>query len=450
MKLSWIFSLIVLLLLFGAAALWMAFSQTVGGIIWLMEGIVGLCLCLLAVFYFKVIKPMQTITNGVYLLQGKDFSSRLARVGQPEADRIVDMFNSMMHNLKEQRLSVREQNHFLDLLIKVSPMGIVIVDADNGKIATINPAASEFLDVAEEKAVGMTFDNIGSTLAHTLTSLAKDESAVVRTDDSMVYRCSRRAFLDKGYAHPFYLIEKLTDEVRVAERRGYEKVIRVIAHEVNNSMGSVGSMLDTLSMLNSSNADIKELIDVCTGRCHSLSKFITSYADVVKIPEANLREMSLNEAVESMRLLLESLCSPFGVELTIKYSDVSSGSEVPSNKYSDVPPRVKLDTVLFEQAMMNIVKNAVESVVQCRRPGEGRVSIEISSNPATIQVIDNGPGISDEASKKLFSPFFSTKPDGQGLGLILISDILRKHNCRFRLHTEPSDSLTRFTIQFPR
>ncbi len=436
MKLSWIFSLIVVLLLFGAAALWLAFGQTASEIVWLMEGIVGLCLCLLMVFYFKVIRPMQAITNGVYLLQGKDFSSRLSRVGQPEADRIVDMFNSMMQSLKEQRLSVREQNHFLDLLINVSPMGIVIVDAGDGKITTINPAACEFLVVTEKEAIGRGFADLDSALARTLASLKKDESEVTRLDDSMVYRCSRRAFLDKGYAHPFYLIEKLTDEVRIAERRGYEKVIRVIAHEVNNSMGSVGSMLDTLSMLSSSDHEIKEFIDVCSGRCRSLSHFITLYADVVKIPDANLLPMSLNDAVGSMQLLLESLCSPSGVALSVTFCDAN--------------PHVRLDSVLFEQAIINIVKNAVESISQSCRQSEGRISIVISSNPATIRVIDNGAGISDEASSKLFSPFFSTKPDGQGLGLILISDILRKHDCRFRLYTDPTDHLTRFTIRFPK
>lgn len=436
MKLSWIFSLIVLLLLFGAAALWLAFGQTAGEVVWLMEGVVALCLCLLMVFYFKVIKPMQTITNGVYLLQGKDFSSRLSRVGQPEADRIVEMFNSMMNSLKEQRLSVREQNHFLDLLIKVSPMGIMIVDADTEKITTINPAACEFLDIPEKEFIGKRLDDIESALARTLASLKKDESEVTRLDDSMVYRCSRRAFLDKGFAHPFFLIEKLTDEVRLAERRSYEKVIRVIAHEVNNSMGSVGSMLDTLSMIGSPDKDVTELIEVCTGRCRSLSRFITSYADVVKIPDADLRTMSLNDAIGSMQLLLESLCTPSGVALTVEFSDDN--------------PKVRLDSVLFEQAIINIVKNAVESISQRRDEVAGHVSIAISANPATIEITDNGAGISDEASSKLFSPFFSTKPDGQGLGLILISDILRKHNCRFRLRTDPSDRLTRFTIRFPK
>lgn len=436
MKLSWIFSLIVVVLLFGAAALWLTFRQMAGEVVWLMEGIVALCLCLLMIFYFKVIKPMQTITNGVYLLQGKDFSSRLSRVGQPEADRIVDMFNSMMQNLKEQRLSVREQNHFLDLLIQVSPMGIVIVDAGDEKITTINPAACEFLDVPEKESIGKGFGDIDSSLARTLAALKKDESEVIRLDDSMVYRCSRRSFLDKGFAHPFYLIEKLTDEVRIAERRGYEKVIRVIAHEVNNSMGSMGSMLGTLSMLNAYDSEIKELIDVCSGRCRSLSRFITSYADVVKIPDANLREMSLNGAIGSMQLLLESLCSPSGVVLSVTFCDAD--------------PHVRLDSVLFEQAIINIVKNAVESIGQiCPQQG-GQVSIVISSNPATIRIIDNGSGISEEASSKLFSPFFSTKPDGQGLGLILISEILRKHDCRFRLYTDPTDRLTRFTIRFPK
>lgn len=84
---------------------------------------------IIAIWYYrKIILPMRGIANGMDLIRAQDFSSRLTKVGQPEADRIVDMFNTMMHRLKTERLRIREQNHFLDLLISVSPMGIMILD----------------------------------------------------------------------------------------------------------------------------------------------------------------------------------------------------------------------------------------------------------------------------------------------------------------------------------
>ena len=95
---------------------------------------------------------------------------------------------------------------------------------------------------------------------------------------------------------------------------------------------------------------------------------------------------------------------------------------------------VKADTVLLEQVMVNVVKNAVESIGD--RP-DGRVKVSVGGSPVKIEVVDNGGGISPEASRHLFAPFFSTKPGGRGLGLMFVADILEKHGCAFSLRTDP-------------
>ena len=102
--------------------------------------------------------------------------------------------------------------------------------------------------------------------------------------------------------------------------------------------------------------------------------------------------------------------------------------------------------------MVNIVKNSTESIMSSGR--EGKIEISLNANPPRIEITDNGAGISVEASKKLFSPFFSTKRGGQGLGLMMVGDILSQHGCKFSLRTdEPtgeSTPLTRFKIEFKR
>ena len=119
-------------------------------------------------------------------------------------------------------------------------------------------------------------------------------------------------------------------------------------------------------------------------------------------------------------------------------------------------PDVKLDSSLFEQVLVNIIKNAAESIApegksivaedESPEP-KGEIIIRTLS-PATIEVIDNGRGISKETEAKLFSPFFSTKPNGQGIGLIFIREVLMRHGCTFSLRTY-SDGLTKFRILFP-
>lgn len=431
MRVVWAFLLIIACLLTVAAGLYYfdatdnewAFRVSMGALV--------VTFILLIPLYRIAVKPMKSLSNGVNLLRGQDFSSRLAPVGQYEADRIVDMFNGMMSTLKEERLHVREQNHFLDLLIGVSPMGILIL-GDKKNIATSNKAAASFLGYdSPEELCDVSLDGCDSQLGRVLARLGDDETQTVRLNNSMIYRCSRLSFMDKGYSHPFILIERLTEEVMKAEKKSYEKVIRVIAHEVNNTMGGIRSILDTIGDIvaeDEVDPAFAEVLDVCRLRCIAMSEFITNFANVVKIPDATLRMTDLNSIVASEKILLESMCIKHDIKFTMLLSEN--------------PIEVALDSVLFEQVLINIVKNAVESIGT-----GGEVSITTYSNPPSIVIADNGPGISSQAVEKLFSPFFSTKENGQGIGLMFISEALHKHGCRFSLET-CDDGITRFSIFF--
>ena len=134
---------------------------------------------------------MDTIGNGMDLLREQDFSSRLTPVGQKEADRIVLVFNRMMEQLKDERLRLREQNHFLDLLVSVSPMGLIILTLD-GHVSMINAAALRYLDyVTDDEVKGCLLCELTSPLAEEIERIPKDASKTVRLSDSMIYRCSR-------------------------------------------------------------------------------------------------------------------------------------------------------------------------------------------------------------------------------------------------------------------
>lgn len=421
---------LILLALSGALAYWATHLPDSRLPYYIMEGTVAFILIYLIVFYNKIVKPMHTIGNGMELLREQDFSSRLSPVGQYEADRIVNIFNRMMDQLKNERLRLREQNHFLDLLIQASPMGVIITDLD-GNISQANPMAIKMLGIHFENLLNKPMEKIDSPLATELAALNKEETRVVRLNDANIYRCTFTFFIDRGFQHPFYLIERMTDEVIRAEKKAYEKVIRMIAHEVNNTTAGITSTLDTVEQALATEKDMEEICDVmrvCTERCFSMSKFITRFADVVKIPEPALSRNSLNETATTCVRFMEGLCNDHHIQLTLQCApDVGT---------------VKLDTSLFEQVLVNIIKNAVESIGQ---NGEIRIT---TTAPASLEVADNGPGISKETEEKLFSPFFSTKPHGQGIGLIFIREVLNRHGCTFSLRTY-SDGWTRFRISFP-
>ena len=431
MKLKSLFCILAFLLAVVWAVLLFIATKENGWRFYLIEGLITLTLVYLIYFYRKVIKPLNSIAGGMDLLRAQDFSSRLAPVGQREADRIVQVFNRMMDQLKEERLRLREQNHFLDLLISVSPMGVIILTLDE-KISMANKASLEFMDEGEEEnLIGKSMDELTGTLAEELKRLPKGATETIRLSNSRIYRCSRLSFIDRGFAHPFYLIESLTADVMKAEKKAYEKVIRMIAHEVNNSVAGITSTLDTVNgalQTMDNTEDLQEVMKVCIERSFSMSRFITNFADVVKIPEPQLEEVSLNERVIFCKRFMENVCQSRNINLQMDLCKEN--------------PTVNIDTSLFEQVLINIIKNSAESIGK-----KGCITIRTSTSPLMLEIGDTGKGISKETEAMLFTPFFSTKPNGQGIGLIFIREVLMKLNCNFSLRTYP-DGITRFRICF--
>lgn len=399
--------------------------------IWL-ELIVVTAVILLVLFYKRVVKPIHLIGNGMELLKEQDFSSRLGKVGQSDADRVVEVFNRMMDQLKNERLHVREQNHFLDLLVNASPMGVIILDLDR-RILSMNPAACRILGgIQLQDWLGKSLVTLGSPLVEELQTLPLFGSRTVRLGDASIYKCTRSSFVDSGYNHTFYLIESLRDEVFKAERKAYEKVIRMISHEVNNTTAGITSTLDTLESTFEGmpdKQDICEVLQVSIDRCYSMSRFITNFADVIRIPEPCCRPTSLNQVASACKRFMETVCQEKEIDLRLTLCEPS--------------PIVSLDSALFEQVLVNIIKNAVESIGK-----EGSIHIQTYANPPSMEISDTGKGIDKETASKLFTPFFSTKPNGQGLGLIFIREVLDKHHFLFSLRTYP-DGFTRFKIAFP-
>lgn len=399
MKLKHYFLLLAVgIVLLASVALFATFRSH-PTLFYVTEGFVVLILFYLWYFYRKTIRPYDTLIGGMELVRELDLTTRLAPSGQHETDIIVRTFNDLLGRLRSEHLRLEEQYTFLNLLIDASPMGVIQCDLD-GNTTSMNPAAREMLSPSIEE---------------TIHALPLGETTTVRIPGGpQLFRISHLSFPDRGFQHPFFLIESLTSEIRLAEKAAYERVIRMIAHEVNNSVaGIIGSLT----------GDEAE-------RLTALSSFVSRFAEVVKIPQPQLQLCDLSEEVEACRPFLENLCTQAHVHIDFHLTDEA------------VP--VHLDTVLFQQVLINIVKNAVESIGTT----QGLVTLEVTT-PATLTITDNGHGIPPAIAKNLFTPFFSTKPQGQGLGLLLIRDILTSHHCTFNLLTDPEDHLTRFTIQFP-
>lgn len=428
MRLIHIYVTLILLLL-TLCGLLLFYSVGQGTAFYVAEGMVILAIFFIILFYKLVMKPLKAISIGIGLLKAQDFSTRLRRVGQYEADNIIDTFNPLIEELRKRQIIQQEQNHLFNLIMEASPLAIIMVD-DCGKITMCNSMASTLLG---EGIDTKNLSDVNNRLAHCLSSLNLNQCEVLRLSDAEIYRCSRLAFMDDGYSHTFYTIEILTAEVAAAERRAYERVIRQMAHEVNNTMGSVNATLDAVKQMfndDDSAHDAIAAIDACREHSTSLSSFISRYADVVKIPAPSPVKADLNSVIASSWILLEAMCTKSGIKL---------------RHFIDNQPLVAdIDIPMIEQVLVNIVKNSIES------KNTTYVEISTDSRKRTLTVTDNGQGISSGNAPHLFSPFFTTKRAGQGLGLTLIKHILRNHGCHFSLATSSEDKLTRFTVSFPR
>jgi nitrogen fixation/metabolism regulation signal transduction histidine kinase len=159
MRIKGFFGILVFLLLVLGGGLLFLSSRLNLIYFYIGEGLVLFILCYLPFFYRKIVKPLNSIGSGMELLREQDFSSRLSPVGQYEADRIVNVFNRMMEQLKNERLRLREQNNFLDLLIKASPMGVILTTLDED-LSELNPMAQKMLGVRQEDVLGKKMNEI--------------------------------------------------------------------------------------------------------------------------------------------------------------------------------------------------------------------------------------------------------------------------------------------------
>lgn len=250
--------------------------------------------------------------------------------------------------------------------------------------------------------------------------------------DTEIYRVSRLSFMENGFKRPFILIEKLTDEIRKAEKNAYGRVIRTIAHEVNNTIGGLRSFMESLIETECAEGMLRELAVSCMEGCGHLTEFIRGYAEVVRLGEPVFQQTDYNEAIRAELPFLKSILSQ---EVTV-VTDLCEPS-----------PVIQMDRAMMRQTLINIVKNAGESIMETgRKDGMIRITTRAGSEGWSIEIEDNGKGISDDEAAMIFNPFHTTKRNGQGLGLTLTAEILRRHGFRFSLLTvEPGRTVFRIS-----
>ncbi|WP_229239383.1 sensor histidine kinase [Emticicia agri] len=387
--------------------------------------------------YNDLIAPIRLLMTGVDAMRDKDFSVKFLKIGKIEMDTLIDVYNGMVDQLRHERTQQEQQHYFLEKLVQTSPTGILILDFDD-KIANINPKVCEILGMEAKDLIGQSIFDFDKVLLQAIGTLKTGESRTISLNGIQTYKCQKSHFIDRGFPRFFVMIEELTAEILTAEKKAYGKVIRMMAHEVNNSIGSVNSILDTTIQLQENESDIKYALEIAIQRNDHLNYFMRNFADMVRLPEPRPEKVDLNELMRNAIRLMEFRATQSGITLVVQLTEM--------------PFLISADLHQLEQVVINIIKNAIESIEirQLRNrdaASDGVITIRTSYKPKQLVIVDNGMGISPEVEQQLFSPFFTTKENGQGIGLTLIREVLVNHGFQYSLKTN-ENGLTGFQIRF--
>ncbi len=380
----------------------------------------------------RAFRSLGLADEGARLIREHEFTSRFLTIGQPEVDRLIGVYNTMVDTLRNERTRLQEQHHFLSHILRVSPSGIVVLDFDR-RVAAANPAAERLLDLPAAGMLGRPLAELESPLARCLAALPAGIADVVSLTGARRVRCHHGTFIDRGFERSFLLIEELTEELRQFERAAYEKLIRVMSHEVNNTVAASNSLLHSSltyggELSAGSRHDFEHAIGIVIGRTEQLNTFMRRFADVFRLPPPHREPCTVLGVLEPVVRLQSARPEAAGVSWRWEIADPSL--------------RVSIDRGQFEQALLNVVKNAVEAV---GATGVITLRLRRRNGHVVLSVEDSGPGLSAEVQANLFTPFFSTKPDGQGIGLTLVQEILAGHGFDYALESPPGGP-TRFTV----
>ncbi len=408
------------------------------------ELLVILSLYLSYLMYKAFIRPIDLMQSGTDAIRDGDFSVQYNKTGSKEIDRLIEVYNQMIEQLRTERTSMSEQSYFVQKLLEVTPLGIIIMDFD-GNISNINPSACKILNVPNT-IIGKNLIDNNSQLIEAINLLEIGESSMIELNGMDKYKCQIAEVIHQGFKRKFILIDDLSVELLASEKDAYGRVIRMMAHEVNNSMGAINSILDSVvefGFSDGKNDELKNSLLLAKERNLGLSEFMANYASILRLPKPNFVRLNLTEILKKSAQLQMPIAREKGITISIDRLIT--------------PISCKADRHLLEQAFLNILKNAIESVEekmmrvqldQKDQDFEGEIKVSIDPNSKEVCFSDNGVGINEEDKPNLFRPFYSTKPTGQGVGLMLIRDILHAHNASFSLETNPKTHQTNFTIEF--
>jgi nitrogen fixation/metabolism regulation signal transduction histidine kinase len=375
--------------------------------------VLGTWTAILVAMRDRLVRPLHAVSNMLEALREGDYSLRTRAPAKDDAlGLILHEVNQLAGSFHNQRLDALEASNLLTRVMTVIDVALFSFD-DHDRLQLINRAGEDLLGRSEEEVLGHTAQELG--LSECLGGETPRVMDVAVAEGLGRWELRRRSFRWEGRPHRLVVLADLSQVLREEERVAWQRLIRVLSHEINNSLTPIKSIATSLSALldrrdtgDDDDDDLKEGLQVIAGRSEALGRFMSSYARLAKLPHPQKRELSVREWVR-------------------RVASLESRIEVEVLDSPDV--RIEADGDQLDQLLINLLDNAVDASLETG--GGVRISWAEVEGHLEVRIEDEGPGLAQTAN--LFVPFFTTKPKGSGIGLALSRQIVEAHGGRVKL-----------------
>jgi two-component system nitrogen regulation sensor histidine kinase NtrY len=359
----------------------------------------------------KVAFPLRTLSNLMGALREGDYSMRArgARPGDALGEAIWEV-NALAASLREERLGAIEATLLLRKVLAQIEVAMFGFDG-NRKLHLVNDSGQRLLARTEEELVGCSADELG--LAECLEGATPRLTDIAFPGGSGRWELRRGSYREKGISHQLLFLSDLTRTLHEEERRAWERLIRTLRHEVNNSLTPIQSVAESLqTLLNRQprpddwHDDLQEGLAIIAERSEALDRFIGAYSRLAHLPQPQLGELDVANLFRRV----------VGLETRMAVV-VEGGPDV----------SVRGDRDQLEQLLINVISNAVESSLQSHPDGDGRVAVSWRTDLQELRVFIDDDGVGFDESTDVFVPFYTSKEHGSGIGLTLCRQIAEAH-----------------------
>jgi nitrogen fixation/metabolism regulation signal transduction histidine kinase len=359
----------------------------------------------------RVVFPLQTISNLLAAMREEDYSIRARGARLADAlGEVMREVNALGETLREQRLGALEATTLLRKVMEEIDVAVFTFD-ENHILRLVNRAGERLVAQPAERILGLTAEELG--LAACLVNEPARTVEMSFPGGSSRWGMRRTTFREGGLPRQLVVLSDLSRALREEERQAWQRLIRVLGHELNNSLAPIQSVAGSLeSMLNrkpqpadwqpDAVEDMRRGLSVIRARAEALSRFMAAYARLAKLPQPKLAPVEIDPLIRRVA----------GLETRLAIA-LKPGPTV----------TLPADSDQLEQLLINVIRNAVDATLET----SGAVQVTWTKNARylDVRVTDEGPGLSNTAN--LFVPFFTTKPGGSGIGLVLSRQIAEAH-----------------------